>query len=59
MIRGVVASLSASVMFALLSYYVTLLDPLAGVKMFGWRNDLQRAGDHPYGALRGRVVAGS
>ncbi len=37
MTRGVVASISASVLFALLFYYATLLDPLADEEVFGWR----------------------
>jgi chloramphenicol-sensitive protein RarD len=37
MTRGVAASISASVLFALLFYYATLLDPLSGEEVFGWR----------------------
>lgn len=37
MSRGVTASVLASVLFAVLFYYATLLDPLDGMEVFGWR----------------------
>jgi len=35
--QGVVLSVLASALFALLYYYVTLLDPLSGTAVFAWR----------------------
>lgn len=37
MLKGVIASLLASAIFAGLSYYATLLTPLTGEEIFGWR----------------------
>ncbi len=37
MSRGVLASVAASVLFSVLFWYVTLLDPLTGEEIFGWR----------------------
>lgn len=35
--QGVLLSVSSSALFALLYYYVTLLEPLGGTAVFGWR----------------------
>jgi chloramphenicol-sensitive protein RarD len=35
--KGVLASTVASTLFAVMFYYVTLMEPLAGVEIFGWR----------------------
>lgn len=37
MIRGIVLSLCASVLFAVMYYYTSLLHPLDGEQIFGWR----------------------
>ena len=37
MLKGVLASLFASAIFAGLYYYATLLTPLTGEEIFGWR----------------------
>ncbi len=37
MVRGVLASVGASALFAVLFYYATLLDSLSGAEIFGWR----------------------
>ena len=34
---GVASSLGASVLFATLYYYTTLLEPLTGQQIYGWR----------------------
>lgn len=35
--KGIVLSVSASVLFAVMYYYTSLLSPLTGVEIFGWR----------------------
>lgn len=35
--RGVLASVAASTLFAIMFYYVTLMEPLSGLEIFGWR----------------------
>ena len=37
MLRGIVLSATASVLFAVLYYYAVLLQPLDGMPIFGWR----------------------
>ena len=37
MSKGIVLSVSASVLFAVMYYYTSLLTPLSGVEIFGWR----------------------
>ena len=37
MSKGVLASVTASVLFGVLFYYVSLMDPLTGEEVFGWR----------------------
>jgi chloramphenicol-sensitive protein RarD len=37
MVRGVLASVGASALFAVLFYYATLMDSLSGAEIFGWR----------------------
>jgi EamA domain-containing membrane protein RarD len=35
--KGVLASVAGSVLFSVMFWYVTLMDPLAGTEIFGWR----------------------
>jgi chloramphenicol-sensitive protein RarD len=35
--KGIALSVSASVLFAVMYYYTSLLTPLSGVEIFGWR----------------------
>jgi chloramphenicol-sensitive protein RarD len=35
--KGIALSVSASVLFAVMYYYTSLLEPLSGVEIFGWR----------------------
>nr|BFE96203.1 hypothetical protein GCM10020185_67390 [Pseudomonas brassicacearum subsp. brassicacearum] len=35
--KGIVLSVSASALFAVMYYYTSLLSPLTGVEIFGWR----------------------
>lgn len=37
MSKGIALSISASVLFAVMYYYTSLLSPLSGVEIFGWR----------------------
>ena len=37
MSKGILASVTASVLFGVLFYYVSLMDPLTGEEVFGWR----------------------
>ena len=37
MSKGIALSVSASVLFAVMYYYTSLLTPLSGVEIFGWR----------------------
>jgi chloramphenicol-sensitive protein RarD len=37
MARGVAASVAGSVLFSVMFWYVTLMEPLAGTEIFGWR----------------------
>lgn len=37
MSKGIVLSVTASVLFAVMYYYTSLLTPLSGVEIFGWR----------------------
>ena len=37
MSKGIVLSVSASALFAVMYYYTSLLSPLTGVEIFGWR----------------------
>ncbi|WP_434674102.1 EamA family transporter RarD [Pseudomonas sp. R1-15] len=37
MSKGIALSVSASALFAVLYYYTSLLDPLTGMEIFGWR----------------------
>lgn len=37
MSKGIALSVSASVLFAVMYYYTSLLSPLSGVEIFGWR----------------------
>ena len=37
MAKGVASSLAASCMFGLMYYYATVLQPLTGIEIFGWR----------------------
>lgn len=37
MSKGVVLSVSASVLFAVMYYFTSLLTPLSGLEIFGWR----------------------
>ena len=37
MSKGIALSVSASVLFAVMYYYTSLLKPLSGVEIFGWR----------------------
>ena len=37
MSKGIALSVSASVLFAVMYYYTSLLTPLNGVEIFGWR----------------------
>ena len=37
MAKGIALSVSASVLFAVMYYYTSLLTPLSGVEIFGWR----------------------
>ncbi|MDR9753669.1 EamA family transporter RarD [Pseudomonas sp. SZMC_28357] len=37
MVKGIALSVSASVLFAVMYYYTSLLEPLSGVEIYGWR----------------------
>ena len=37
MSKGVVLSVSASALFAVMYYFTSLLTPLSGMEIFGWR----------------------